>query len=125
MSNIGITTKKHFEVFRKEVNKWVLNFGLLDWDIVVEHGGVEADNAAECSYNIQAKSAIIRLSKNFTWEVGFTLQDIREAAFHEVCELLLCQFGYLAENRYITQEQIGTARHSIIARLLNCVFRKP
>jgi len=125
MGDIGITSKKHFDVFRKEVFKWVRNFGLLDWDVRVEHGGVEDDNAAECAYNVQAKSAIIRLSKNFTWTESFTLTDIKEAAFHEVGELLLCQFGYLAESRYVTIEQIESVRHGILARLLNCCFRKP
>ncbi len=126
MGDIGVTNKKHFEVFRKEVLKWIHVFGLLDWDVIVEHGGVDDDNnAAECAYNITAKSAIIRLSKTFTKTEGFTLQDLREAAAHEVCELLLCHFGYLAESRYTTYEQIETVRHSLIARLLNYLFRKP
>jgi len=58
----GKTTKKHFEVFEREVWKWVRRFGLLDWDVVVEHTELENENSsAECVYNMEAKSATIRL----------------------------------------------------------------
>ena len=119
------TTKKHFEIFKKEVEKWIKNFGLFDWEIQVEHGNISNnDNSAECQYNIMAKNAVLRLNTNFTETQPFTDKDVRAAAFHEVAELLLCRLGFLAENRYITYNEIEIERHSIIARLLNYMIDK-
>jgi len=126
MTAVNISTKKHFEVFKKEVNKWVKAYGLLDWELNIEHIELADEaNSAECAYNIVGKSATIRLNKSFTDMSTFTMQEIKEAAAHEVFELLLCHFGHLAENRYTTAKEIEIARHGIIARLLNYHFHKP
>ena len=126
MSDIGVTTKKHFEVFKKEVMKWVKAYSLLDWNITIEHIELaDNGNSAECAYNIIGKSATIRLNKYFTDTEHFTTQEIKEAAAHEVFELLLCHFGHLAECRYTTDKEIEIARHGIIARLINYHFHKP
>ena len=119
------TTKKHFKIFKEEAEKWIANFGLLDWDAQVEHGNVQNDmNAAECQYNTSAREAVIRLSKDFTISNHFTDKDVQEAAFHEVAELLLANLSSLAERRYVTQTELEAARHSVIARLLNYFYRR-
>jgi len=121
----GKTTRADFAIFRREVEKWIKAFGLYDWEVDVVHGGVEDSNhAAECLYQVDARRATIRLSKEFTHGSEFTKDDIRQAAIHEVGELLLARLVFLAESRSVTYEQIEEAHHDVIARLLNYLRRK-
>jgi len=122
----GNTTKADFKVFKAEVEKWIEAFGLYDWEVDIAHGGVSSDeHSAECQYQVDARRATIRLSEQFTCGGSFDANDLRQAARHEVGELLLARLVYLAENRCVTYEEIEEAHHDIIARLLNYLRRKP
>ena len=76
----------------------------------LQHGGEECHDKAETTFTVD--------------DQPFRTRELKESAFHEVCELLLCPLGYLAESRYTTYEQIQTVRHGIVQRLLNGLFRE-
>ena len=119
------TTKRHFKVFKAEVERWVNNFGLHDWEVSIHHGDVGNDeHAAECIADPDTRNATIQLSDEFTILLPFSEMDIRRAGCHEALELLLARLSYLAESRSATYEQIGEARHEVIARLLNYFYRR-
>ncbi|GAJ06024.1 unnamed protein product, partial [marine sediment metagenome] len=48
----------------------------------------------------------------------------KETAFHEIAELLLTKLSTLGAERYIGKEDIETAKHEIVRRLENCIYRK-
>jgi len=81
-------TKKHFEIFKEEAQKWVYFFGLNDWRITYGFEYIE-DSYADNSKNAENKWAHIRLSTDNIDEKHLKIEEIvRKSAFHEVCHLL-------------------------------------
>jgi len=115
------TTKKHFELFKKEGRKWLREFGLLDWETFFNHKDIDA--RARYSADIEHRIAVLILSTQ--WE-GPQPQNklIRRAAFHEVAELLLAKIRCLAESRTCDEQELNEAIHAVIRTLENVIFEK-
>ena len=116
------TTSKHFEVFKKEVLRWLEIFGLKDWDVSIEHKEVEEDSRAICVSQVGGQLATISLSTD--WDIKPTDDNLQVHAFHEVCELLLSHMDSLARERTILPRELEVARHSVIRVLENVLFPK-
>ena len=119
-------SQAHFKIFKKAVYDWVDNYGLKEWLITISLGlSIECmehfNNPPEavCEPDLDAMQANIAL--NDTWPNEPTRERLKEAAFHEVTELLLAPMNILASERYTTEDQIDQARHAIIQRLYNVV----
>lgn len=116
------TTKEHFEIFKKEAYKWIRIFGLYNWEVFFTHEKWN-DTRAESSIDSTGKVATINLS--ITWKnLKPTKEYIKEAAFHEVCELLLDPLAFLARERHITKEQIDMETHNIIGILEKVILKR-
>ncbi len=116
------TTKKHFEIFKKECAKWIEFFGLKDWEIGYHHQE-DDDTLASLKYDLSGGWATIYLATE--WERKEpTILEVKECAFHEVCELLLARIRTLAMYRFTTRDEIEEATHGIIRRMENSVFEK-
>jgi len=120
------TTKKHFEIFKGECEKWIDILGLKDWEIHFEHRDVGDGNIAECHRN--SASRIARLSLCRVWPgksmVALTDDNIRTSAFEEVCHVLLYGLSSCAYARHIMEHEIDEAEHAVIMRLLNVLYPK-
>ena len=119
------TTKRQFELFKKECQKWIKFFGLSEWDVY--HSYEHMDNAATCASKNMDSLAVFALTtdlgKDILPEFG-TDRNIRKMAFHEVCELMFARYDLLATRRFdVTEEMLTQERHQIIARLENSVFK--
>lgn len=115
------TTKKHFEIFKKECAKWIDYFGLKDWEISYWHKQSE-DHLAYIKYDPVNGWAIIGLSTD--WDsIEPTIIEVKSSAFHEVAELLLGRLVRCAERRSTTIREIEEATHGIIRRMENSVFK--
>lgn len=110
------TTKKDFEVFKKECLKWVEFYGLKDWRISYDQKDTEAN--AETRYFLENKSAVISLSNKYPCET-----TLGRLAFHEVSELLLVEITHKL-NWFLNTQEVNTMAHTIIRRLENSVFEK-
>ena len=113
-------TKKDFEVFKAEAQKWVKAFGLFGWEI---HYDYDEDNdcRASCTSNKEAMLSIIALSREWpAYKPKRT--ELKKIAFHEVCELLLAKFRLLAEDRYVNENELESERHAIIRVLEHLIF---
>lgn len=116
------TTKKHFEIFKKECAKWIEYFGLKDWDVGYIHKK-DDDNFGTCGYNMVSCHATISLTTNWGDEEP-TVSAIKRVAFHEVAELLLARLVSVAHTRSATDYDIEEATHGIIRRMENSVLKK-
>lgn len=115
------TTKKEFELFKKECRKWIKFFGLFDWEVYYEHVELKEKAYATCHTDMLGMVATFSFNK----VVGTNIRDdIRRTAFHEVCELLISKLKIIAKCRFLSEDEITTANHEIIRRLENCVFDK-
>lgn len=80
--------------------------------------GQAPDQAAWCSYELPACTAVIGLSVE--WEGGKVFEpDVKRLAFHEVCHLLLAKLCDMAEKRQFTQEDLNEEELRVIRILEN------
>jgi hypothetical protein len=115
------TKAKHYKLFVQEVRYWVDIFGLRDFEIYTEHDDTQKDARACVYVNLEGMMATIELQKDWDCEVDDDM--IRKVAFHEVMETMLAPLWVSASERYATPESIEMAKHGIIRRLENCVWK--
>jgi hypothetical protein len=116
------TTKDDFEYFQRECLKWIDRFHLNDWDIVFSWEDLE-DQLGELHAKYAARKAVIVLSKDFgdIFSNRKKLQ-LRQTAFHEVCELLLIRIGMMAKARVFDEEELEAEIHAVINRLMKVLL---
>ncbi len=107
------TTKRHFKLFCDEARKFIDIFGLAGWEVYFEHKKYISDALALCVTDQQGRTCTIALSTEWV-ELKPTDLEVRKAAFHEVCELLLSRLNTFAKDRFVRESQIDEESHSII-----------
>ena len=117
------TTKKHFEIFKKECEKWIKVFGLYGWKFYYRHENRD-DARAYCVWpdNIDDTQFTIILSVDF--DDSFTIEDIKLSAFHEIMEAFLYRITYFACARFCCLEDIREEKHHIIRTPEHVIFKK-
>ena len=114
-------TPKDFEVFKAESEKWIKTFGLIDWEVNYDYD-LDGDCRASCQADYVNRITINSIS--LEWAYKPKVAEIKRMAFHEVCELLLSPMRLVAEARFINEDELETARHSVIRVLENTIFHK-
>lgn len=112
------TTRKHFEVFEREVRKWVDRFHLGRWDLAIAH--MECGDDEEASCHARPNLLVARITLNTTWpEDSATLTNdaVRLAGRHEVGELLLMPLTAELIVAGVGQEKIQKLTHEVIHTL--------
>lgn len=121
------TTKQQFKVFKDECKKWIERFGLKGWRVEYCHEETDSNDRANITYYTSGRSAVINLSavwgKNRTASISDSI--IKQAAFHEVCELLLARLEMMAKeeignSKYAIEEEV----HNLIRILENTVWKE-
>ena len=119
------TTTKHFACFKRECECWIDRYGLKDWHIYFEHCEIE-DRPRTCAMaETDLENRIARITLNDKWEnLEPTCALLRNAAYHEVCHVLLCRLTELALSREIFKNVIDDEIHAVIRRLENGISEK-
>ena len=118
------TTKGHLKVFEVYVKKWQKVFGLFDWDIDVSRMdlGDDTGTAAAAFADINSRMAEIILNK--TWNLKPTKELLNQAAFHEICELLIEPLRAMVNTRKkYNEEDIANVSHTLIRRLEHVILK--
>jgi len=116
------TTKQHFEIFKKNCQKWINIFGLKEWRVDFRHGTYSEHSYGSIYWDYSGKCATIYLTEE--WDEEVDLKQLEKTAFHEVCELLLCVlFDMVDKDKYSYDEKVKEF-HTVIRRLENSVFDK-
>jgi len=117
------TSKRHFKLFCDEARKFIDIFGLVGWEVYFDHKQYLSTELAICMTDQQARTCTIALSPNW---VGLKPTDleVRKAAFHEVCELLLSRSSTFAKDRFVEESQIDEESHNIIRILERVLWEK-
>lgn len=118
-------TERDFEIFKDEAQYWIDKFGLLDWRIDFDFAKLDDDRSAQLDYMWKGKCCCICLNK---WPLKrYSEEEIKQSAFHEVCELLLVELRRTALDEEIPYEEraglTDAAAHGVIRRLENSVFK--
>jgi len=114
------TTKKDFEVFKKEAEYWLEYFHLHDWEVHFEHCDARG-NRARCWSDISGRMGTLEFGTE--WSKKPDKYELQIAAFHEVCELLLSRLSTLPLNMF-DSDYISEITHEIIRRLENTIFKE-
>lgn len=112
-------TAKDFEEFKSTARKWVDTLSLHDWEIDFQFTDAEG-NIAQCRVNREGRRVTLVLSDRWYNEEP-TEERIREAALHEVLELLLDDlwfvFGHEIDEDARKCAEMTRASHAVIHRL--------
>lgn len=114
------TTIAHFKLFKAECEKWIKIWGLLDWSVDYAHEDIDGCKGQRSS-GLAGKVATLSLATDWG-DDNLTNYQIKKTAFHEVAELLLAEIHALGDRRFVAEERLETARHTVIRRLENVVF---
>ncbi len=115
------TTKKDFELFKKECQKWIETLGLKDWEVFYTHEKDKGLRSSAC-FDVVAKMATINFSKEWK-STPLNNSTVKKSAFHEVTEgLLLARLIAVARTRFVNPEEVEEASHDIVRRLENSFF---
>ena len=116
------TTKTDFDTFKKECEKWIAYFGLMDWEIHIERADL-VEMRAGCLSDYSGKQCFLMLANE--WDDGEPRKgEIKFVAFHEVAELLISPLHAMALSRFANNDEIDFHRHSLIRVLENTIFKE-
>ena len=115
------TTAKDFKLFKEECQKWIDFFGLKGWEVYFEHNKDEDIYIARLRPDVENKTCTIVLAVDWG-NSPLDKRELKKTAFHEVVELFLSRFRYLALRRDIRETEIIEENHHIVRTLENIIF---
>ncbi len=110
------TSDKHFRLFKHECEKWVNRFELHEWTVSYEWKPLQGADA-EYNASYQGRCVVIALSKEIEPFEKTMEDEIREVAFHEICELMLYPLRSQIVWRNFDAGEMESATHAVIHRL--------
>ena len=111
------TTKRHFKLFCDEVTRHCNRLGLQEWRLDFVH---EDSGSAYATLNPEYLDRCVTICLHTEWDETITpLSDgaIMATALHEAIELLVIDLWVLALAKWVTRDEIETARHTLVRRL--------
>lgn len=116
-----VFTEQDFLQFEAKVNALVDLFGLREWHLMVTHEQIGDRVCAQTQYNIVAKTASIRLTKQVEGDFGL-LWDVDRLAMHEMLHLLLCEYcETVAKLGSSTHDLVIAQEHGVLNRLMRAI----
>jgi len=117
------TSKRHFKLFCDEARKFMDIFGLMGWEVYFEHKQYLSNEQALCITDQQGRTCTMALSTHWV-ALKPTDLEVRKAAFHEVCELLLSRLNTFSKQRFVEESQIDEESRNIIRILERVLWEK-
>lgn len=114
------TTKKDFIKFQTECSKWLDRFWLREWQVFYCWEDLGDGTASRIEYFHDSKNVAISLNRRQDPKGGHRQfeQSIEDLAKHEVIHLLLADIIGLAESRHVQKEEITSAEHALVQKLM-------
>ena len=113
------TTKKDFELFKKECKKFIDLFELNNWSIVFEHSNKKG-MLASCVTDISSYRTVISFCKKWDDSIEkMTKSSIVKLALHEVLHLLLARMSDYGNSRFLNRDELIEAEEELVNKLIN------
>lgn len=109
-----------YKIFKEEILFWQNYYGLKTYEIATFFENI-GNFRAEATTDHESMISVVILNKK--WDA--TIPDdynIRKAAYHEICEIMLSKLVEIARSRTTTSEQIEQVTHEIIKIMENTHF---
>ena len=112
-------TQKDFDLFKREVNKWMKIYSMGDWEYVVVWGSeIDEGVMAQIVYDIEAMLVSFKFCTEMP-RIDHRNERIKSIAQHEVIELLLTQLKYACLIRNSDADRVEAETHAVIHRIQN------
>lgn len=119
------TTKKHFEIFRKESLKLIKDFGLSDWRIDILHQEDPEKRCCRGWSNSNCVSFVGQISLSPDWNGDIvTTEEVKKCALHEIGHILFCGMATAATERNVACGMFELEEHRVIRRMENLFYRR-
>ena len=106
----------HLNKFKKFSEKYIKDFGLVDWERFYTFTDDMHEAMAACAADLDGRLAMMILSQK--WKlIEPTDYELKQAALHEVLELLLWELCTVVKQPHATDENINSVRHAVIRRI--------
>jgi hypothetical protein len=116
------TTVEDYEIFKAECQRWIEIYGLKCWGVYFRHEECEG-RYGSCETALTGRVATITFAMKWPGR-DYDPEHIKQTAFHEATELLMGPVDALANHRYVSQEEIGSALHAVVRTLENVLYPK-
>lgn len=120
--------KSDFEIFKDECRRWIKFFGLTEWEI--DYALVKSDEKIDAWVSFDEINGMVAvICLNDTWkerdENFYSIENVKKAAFHEICEVLVAKIMRLVDARYnVCEDDTILAKHELIRRLENSMYKE-
>lgn len=111
------TTKKEFEEYKKWINYYVKEFGLIDYVLYFDHADIGNSNA-RVSIGITQRTATFILNTKIDPRDKEDGKDMRYYARHEVCHLLIADVSNLVGS-FASEDEAKRADEALVVKLTN------
>jgi hypothetical protein len=116
------TSKKDFQTFRREVEKWVPILGLTSWRVVVEHKDRKGyRNLAWGCIDSSEMSCSIMLAESW-YDNKINDNAIKRSAFHELSHVMYMPVEDMLISRGYPQDKIDNIIHGLIYIFENYIY---
>ena len=111
------TTRKQFIRFARRVRRAWDAVGMSGWQLIMLHTEMDDDVCARTDREWCQRRITIRM--NTTTPVNSNFQAFwDEMAVHEVAHAVLAPLGCLAGERYLAEEDLNSAEHEVVRRIV-------
>jgi hypothetical protein len=110
----NLTTKDDFEFLCNDFLRWVVRFGLTDWEILFIHKAIDSEARVDLFHD----DKIAHLTMATDWaDHEVTKESLADTARHEAIHLCLAIMDHLCRYRYVTEKEIDRACEDATRRL--------
>lgn len=109
------TTDKDFKLFITECKKWISYLELNRWDIIYFHKSSKGQNQWCQAGNQIYKDSHAEIFFDTEWDMeDITVENIKNAAKHEVLHILLGEIANQAYKRFASEDALSLAEEEVI-----------
>ena len=114
------TTKKDYELFKKECLYWIKRFELNNSRIYFEYKDLGENIGANCSPSTNGNMTLALALEIHPFHRTQN-EEIKYLAKHEVLHSLLGVLSELAHSRYVGQDELLDAEERLVRKLVNII----
>lgn len=97
--------RKDFETFKNECRKWQNRLSLLDWNLFFQFKRLDENRAAQLDVCYRNCTATLSLTSEID-ESNWGEANPKDCAKHEMLHLLLARLEGMAQERFLTLDEI-------------------
>ena len=116
-------TNKDFELYKKEVLKWMDEFKIGGWEV---HFGIDEkdeENIAGSEWSLKSKIVTFNICRDWRNNLLNTY-EIKKSTLHEVLHLAIAKITTMAVRRYVNRDQVDEAEEEAVNTLINYILKK-